>query len=190
MPITDQMHIKRQQPQTDHAYGSFSAKQSGARSSLQVLCHEVERQLNRHYKRLYAFFDEAFADRSDYPLMPNHAVMLFCIGNGVCDTVQLCRILEPVIGQPAIILAHLCAQDYASGIRQDDPAGHAAFAAIDLTHKGRAVAAGLDELYNYVFLAQAGHNTPDADKLASMHQSLYRLQKFERFQLCYPHSPM
>lgn len=143
-------------------------------SGLQVLCLEVERQLNRHYRRLLAFFHGAFSDRQNYPLNAEQAVMLFCISNGLRDTAQLYRTIEPLSSQTVIMLASLIAQGYVvSAAESSDD-----LTVLRLTAKGQAVADGLFELYDYVFLDGAGRDVPDAARLASMHNSLWRLQRF------------
>lgn len=140
-------------------------------SGLQVLCHEVERQLNRHYRGVLGFFKQAFADRADYPLRPEQAVMLFCISNGVCDIAQLWQTTEPVTGQSVTILAGL----YAGGYVISDSAAETT---LQLTAKGEAVADALYELYTYVYLAQRHCKTPDTSRLAALHKSLHRLQTY------------
>lgn len=155
--------------------GSACFEQS---SGLQVLCLEVERQLNRHYKRVLAFFRAAFSDKPEYPLSPEQAVMLFCISNGVCDTVQLCRAVEPVTSQSIIILAGLYAQGHVASDTDKDAGDMPELSRVVLTEKGQCVADGLSELYTYVFMSGAGKSMPDTQRLASMHVSLYRLQSY------------
>lgn len=167
------------QTQNNDAFTGYEAAQnaahgSGQSSGLQVLCLEVERQLNRHYRRLLAFFHGAFSDKQDFPLNAEQAVMLFCISNGLHDTAQLYRTIEPLSSQTVIMLASLIAQGYVvSAAESSDD-----LTILKLTIKGQAVADGLFELYDYVFLDGAGRDVPDAARLAAMHNSLWRLQRF------------
>lgn len=170
--------------------GCDAAQNADHNSGLQILCLEVERQLNRHYRRLLGFFSSAFTDRRDYPLSAAQALLLFCVNNGLRDMAQLCRTAEPVTGQAEIILAGLCVQGYIScaadgsaaapadpmmtGNRGADNAGHH----VQLTAKGQAVADRLHDLYNHVFMEYTGRNAPDAARLAAMHVSLARLQDY------------
>ncbi len=163
-----------------HNGGFSEAMQAEQNSGLQVLCLEVEKQLNRHYRRLLGFFSSAFTDRRDYPLSAPQALMLFCVSNGLQDTVQLCRAAEPVTGQAVIILASLYAQGYVASVRMNGDAP--ALTEVLLTPKGQAVADGLHDLYHHVFLDYAGRDVPDAARLAAMHVSLARLQNYERQQ--------
>lgn len=145
-------------------------------SGMQVLCLEVERQLNRHYKRVLAFFTEAFSDNTDYPLSAEQALMLFCISNGLRDTAQLWRTVEPVTPQSVFILASLYAQGYVVSAGNMQHSEGLELATLELTARGQGVADGLYELYTYVFLVRAGREVPDTARLASMHVSLRRLQ--------------
>lgn len=173
MLTQEPVYTPKQPLQAEGRYDKCSAVQvqnAGFQNSgLQVLCHEVERQLNRHYKRVLVFLTEAFSDKPDYPLRPEQALMLFCISNGVRDVAQLCRAIEPVTEQSIIILAGLYAHGYVASEIE---------AVLTLTDKGQAVADGLYELYTYVFLGSVGKDVPDTVRLASMHVSLCRLQKY------------
>lgn len=178
MQTQEPVHTNTQHLLNARNAGENAGQNSGQNSGLQVLCHEVERQLNRHYKRVLAFFVEAFSDRCDYPLTPEQALMLFCISNGVCDTVQLCRTIEPVTSQAVFILANLYAQGYVTSAADDQPADAPELTTLALTLKGQAVADGLYELYTVVFLSMVGKEVPDTARLASMHVSLRRLQNY------------
>lgn len=147
-------------------------------SGLQILCLEVERQLNRHYKRVLGFFTRVFADKCDYPLSSEQALVLFCISNGVSDIAQLCQAMEPVTTQSVIILAGLYAHGYVSSTQPSETQ-------LDLTAKGQAITNHLRELYDYVFLADASAQMPDTMRLAAMHISLNRLQNYNRSQQIY-----
>ncbi|MBX8813370.1 hypothetical protein KHQ08_07335 [Pseudochrobactrum algeriensis] len=171
--------MQTQEPfQTSLSGMGHAGSRSGEGTGLQVLCLEVERQLNRHYKRVLAFFDDAFSGRQDYPLNAEQALMLFCISLGLRDTVQLYRMVEPVTSQSVVMLASLFAQGYVTSGADETAAGGADLAVLALTEKGQAVADGLYELYTFVFLETSGREVPDAARLASMHNSLRRLQKF------------
>ncbi|WP_421090106.1 hypothetical protein [Pseudochrobactrum sp. MP213Fo] len=163
--MQEPVHTKTQDLQAETGVGN--------NTGLQVLCHEVERQLNRHYRRVLTFFNLTFADRRDYPLSSEQALMLFCISNGVQDMAQLWQAVEPVAPNAAIILASLYAQGYVCSDRANE-------ALVELTAKGQAVADGLYDLYTYVYLSGTGKDVPDTKRLASMHVSLQRLQKFSR----------
>lgn len=168
------------QTKTGAGHAGAASRQGGG---LQVLCLEVERQLNRHYRRLLAFFYQAFSGRQDYPLNAEQALMLFCVSNGLRDTAQLYRTIEPVTSQPVIMLASLFAQGYVVSGADGQKTGGVDLTCLALTAKGQAVADGLYELYTYVFLDGAGRDVPDPARLASMHNSLQRLQNFNRAQL-------
>lgn len=176
MHTQEPVHTNTQQLLNDRNSGENTGQNSG----LQVLCLEVERQLNRHYKRVLAFFVEAFSDRCDYPLTPEQALMLFCISNGVRDTVQICRTIEPVTSEAVFILAKLYAQGYVTSSAKGQNPDALELTTLALTIRGQAVADGLYELYNFVFLNVAGKDVPDTARLASMHVSLRRLQNYDR----------
>lgn len=174
-PVTTELTLLR--PEKRNAVTDTAAQPE---SGLQVLCLEVERQLNRHYKRLLAFFSEAFSDNADYPLSAEQALMLFCISNGLHDTAQLWHITEPVTQQSVFILASLYAEGYVTSRSPDASCNGTEFASLALTGRGEAVAEGLLELYAYVFQVRGGRDVPDAARLASMHVSLERLQLHSR----------
>lgn len=169
-----------QEPVHRNAQHLLNDRNSGEGTGLQVLCLEVERQLNRHYKRVLAFFEQGFSDRCDYPLSAEQALMLFCISNGVRDTVQIYRAIEPVTSQAVFILASLYAQGYVGSAASEQPADTLELTTLALTARGLAVADGLYELYTYVFLTSVGKDVPDTARLASMHVSLRRLQNYDQ----------